>query len=80
MSRSDYEDREPVNDPVSLRDYFAAKALQGLLSGKIDGEDGCFSDPKELGIEEQMQKQYTFGSQLAYGYADAMLKTREVQP
>ena len=42
---------------MSLRDYFAAKALQGLLSGRNH-------------IAER-------SVQLAYEYADAMLKERE---
>ena len=42
---------------MSLRDYFAAKALQGLLSGR--------NYITEMNV------------QLAYEYADAMLKERE---
>lgn len=42
---------------MSLRDYFAAKALQGLLSGR--------NHIAEVSV------------QLAYEYADAMIKERE---
>jgi len=46
---------------VDLRDYFAAKALQGMLADHT--RDGYKSDFAEL----------------AYGYADAMLKAREIK-
>jgi hypothetical protein len=43
---------------MTLRDYFAAKAMQALLGNpEIDGEPSAYS-------------------QLAYKYADAMLKAR----
>lgn len=52
-------------DGMTLRDYFAAAALQGLLASpkdlKIDGE---FATGREL-------------AKLAYSAADAMLKARE---
>ena len=52
---------------MTLRDYFAAKALQGLLANpklqkEILGQGGCLSG----WIEDS-----------AYGFADAMLKARE---
>jgi hypothetical protein len=44
---------------MTLRDYFAAKAMQALLGNpEIDGEPSAYS-------------------QLAYKYADAMLKARK---
>ena len=51
---------------LSLRDYFAAAALQGLLA--------CPSDatPNETWP--------TFLSELAYQYADAMLEARDNRP
>ncbi len=57
-----FEDREGM----TLRDYFAAKALQGLLANpklqkEILGQGGCLSG----WIEDS-----------AYGFADAMLKAR----
>jgi hypothetical protein len=58
----------PINDlgdagyeGMSLRDYFAAAALQGMISGKTQGfSTGQSTFPRE-----------------AYEYADAMLKERE---
>ena len=52
---------------MTLRDYFAAKALQGLLANpklqkEILGQGGCLSG----WIEDS-----------AYSFADAMLKARE---
>jgi hypothetical protein len=52
---------------MTLRDYFAAKALQGLLANpklqkEILAQGGCLSG----WIEDS-----------AYGFADAMLKARE---
>jgi hypothetical protein len=54
---------------ITLRDYFAAKALQGLLANsklqkEILEQGGCMSGWIE-------------GS--AYGFADAMMKAREEQ-
>lgn len=48
---------------VSLRDYFAAKAMQGLLAAQVHG----FNDRPAKG---------PFAS-MAYEMADAMLKARE---
>jgi hypothetical protein len=48
---------------MSLRDYFAAKAMQGLLAAQIHG----FNDRPAKG---------PFAS-MAYEMADAMLKARE---
>jgi hypothetical protein len=48
-----------IETGMSLRDYFAAKAMQALLGNpEIDGEPSAYS-------------------QLAYKYADAMLKARK---
>lgn len=52
-----------VDTGMSLRDYFAAKALQGLLAAQIHG----FNDSPSNG---------PFAS-MAYEMADAMLKARE---
>jgi hypothetical protein len=51
--------KELIQLPVNLRDYFAAKALQGILT---DAEIA-------MGISEI--------AELAYKYADAMMKARE---
>jgi hypothetical protein len=57
----------PDFNGMTLRDYFAAKALQGLLANpklqkEILAQGGCLSG----WIEDS-----------AYGFADAMLKARE---
>ena len=52
-----------LTDPgMTLRDYFAAKAMQGLLAQSCGSAMG--SDPIN-------------GAQYAYAMADAMLKARE---
>ena len=48
-----------VHRGMTLRDYFAAKAMQAL----IDYEEGTIQKDAEI----------------AYAYADAMLKTRETK-
>jgi hypothetical protein len=53
----------PAREGMSLRDYFAAAALQGIFACEIDHEDGS-------GITERCE--------LAYEYADAMIATRDV--
>ena len=52
------------DDGMSLRDYFAAKAMQAIVS-----RDGIFS----------YQYSYETTAEWAYAYADAMLKAREAQ-
>lgn len=54
--------RDPVG--MTLRDYFAAKAMQGLLAAQVHG----FNDQPAKG---------PFAS-MAYEMADAMIKAREV--
>ena len=58
-----------------LRDYFAAKAMQGIVSS-IDGEDNYrrlrgHAAAAELSVSEWIARD-------AYKQADAMLKAREV--
>jgi hypothetical protein len=48
---------------MELRDYFAAKAMQGILSGNYPI---CYSNPAEDHI-----------AKAAYEQADAMLKARQ---
>lgn len=55
---------------MTLRDYFAAKALQGLCS-----KENVQDDFKHLDVN-QLVKQIAFDS---YRMADAMLKQREIQ-
>ena len=52
---------------MTLRDYFAAAALTGILSGR--------NDWRERGIE--WEDATTLGTGLAYEFADAMLAARE---
>ena len=53
---------------MSLRDYFAAKALQGILS-----------DPRNMRIanEKEPSCEVDFIAKVSYQFADAMLKERE---
>ena len=55
---------------MTLRDYFAAKAMQGLVSAttKMNFTDGQF-------IVDVMDE--THMTKIAYSHADAMLKARE---
>ena len=60
---------------MALRDYFAAKAMQGIVSS-IDGEDNYrrlrgHAAAAELSVSEWIARD-------AYKQADAMLKAREV--
>jgi hypothetical protein len=51
-------------DPgMTLRDYFAAKAMQGNLASMVEGQE---FDP-------------SMGAEWAYKVADAMLKAREAK-
>lgn len=52
---------------MSLRDYFAAKALVAIIA-----------DPDTKEVQEIMDKPFQIvAAHLAYGFADAMLKARE---
>lgn len=51
---------------MTLRDYFAAKAMQIILKSKLDKEMTMCKDAYETHITEQ-----------SYSVADAMLKQRE---
>jgi hypothetical protein len=59
----DFTNMEP-SVGMTIRDYFAAKALAALLSKEGSTADLCFQAFAEC----------------AYQYADAMLKVREVKP
>ena len=52
---------------MTLRDYFAAKAMQGILAS--------YANPATTSIPADEQ-----AAAWAYGYADAMLAARTVQP
>ena len=51
---------------MSLRDYFAAKAMQGLMA------------MEDKGTYKSMEDCYAKIAELSYGCADAMLKQREL--
>ena len=56
---------------MSLRDYFAAAALQGLLAAPLEGASfGSMTS-------EQVRQLFAKG---AYEYADAMLEARKRKP
>jgi hypothetical protein len=55
--------QKPLTAGMTLRDYFAAKAMQGLLSGLL-------ADSQDL--------EWAVIARNAYWQADAMLKAREV--
>ena len=54
---------ETINEGMDLRDYFAAKAMQGLIAGCYSGNNVGFT------VEGNVFA--------AYEYADAMMKARE---
>lgn len=54
-----------MNENISLRDYFAAQAMQALRSDK------------HLGYKDDTQ---AFIAERAYAMADEMMKAREKQP
>ena len=56
------DDRQNVRYGMTLRDYFAAKAMQGILAGTLT--------PQEVWSQDEV-------AELAYNVADAMLKARE---
>ncbi len=68
------ENKDPstiIHDGMSLRDYFAAKAMQGIFESAIDWfPTGRKADEKSLEI-------FTDIAQDSYAMADAMLKARE---
>jgi hypothetical protein len=52
-----------ISTGMTLRDYFAAKAMQSLITASV-------TDPGKVGPVNNI-------SEYAYSYADAMLKARE---
>jgi hypothetical protein len=68
-----WEDRKgytetDIADGMTLRDYFAAKAMAALLCQMLDGDVGMY-DPND-------PEQATTLAHLSYQAADAMLKAR----
>ena len=70
-----------ANDPffkrgqegMTLRDYFAAKALTSLIEAMPHTKAKKLPFQKDETIAEMIAR-------ISYGYADAMIKAREVQP
>ncbi|SED27427.1 hypothetical protein [Pseudomonas costantinii] len=77
-ARSD-QGRGPVTEfhdkGMSLRDYFAAKAMQGMLAVPDDQRYGDRAD-KSLTVEQWQQWCVTGVVEHAYRVADAMLAAR----
>lgn len=59
--------REDYNEGMSLRDYFAAKAMQGMLANSID---------KQQGQQPWWNMSANTVAKEAYDQADAMLLQR----
>ena len=64
----------PETQGMFLRDYFAAKALQGYISAKAWHPDFVF--PTDFNFEEGKRAADAVALS-AYKWADAMLKARE---
>jgi len=56
----------PINSGMTLRDYFAAKAMQSLFAGAIAD---AFTLDQDINCD--------MAARIAYTMADAMLKARE---
>lgn len=66
---------QPGHGGMSLRDYFAAKAMASLLPALALLEDQVEAIMKEKGIDPATETE-AFVSMMAYGFADAMLAER----
>ena len=64
----------PLHNGMTLRDYFAAKAMAGLLSAPDVGVRYKDSEGTPEWIEQQVARDV---AGVAYLYADAMLAARE---
>ena len=62
---------EVVQSGMSLRDYFAAAAMQGMCS-----DAQIIQALRQVSKDIQISEAATMGK-VAYGYADAMLAARE---
>ena len=68
------EDQETNSRGMSLRDYMAAKALQGYISAR--GWHPDFTYPADFNFEAGKRAADAVAA-ASYQYADAMLKARE---
>lgn len=70
FAHSNFNDEWVTSQGMTLRDYFAAKAMQALIAAgaevHIHKADGVLTLPSKVGIPP-----------LAYEYAEAMLEARE---
>jgi hypothetical protein len=77
--REDYQtDRAPGQNGMTLRDYFAAKAMHAeLMTCGVPGKaaDSMIKRAKELGVDPIRHM-----ANNAYEMADAMLAAREAKP
>jgi hypothetical protein len=71
-----YSSGEAAQTGMSLRDYFAAKAIQGLFAAGEASSPCILVDPKMSHSQKRCMTEDEF-SACAYSYADAMLKARE---
>ena len=63
---------EPIKNGMTLRDYFAAKAMQGFIAN-IDTLEKYFEE-SEIYTRDEMSSKV---SEMAYDFSDAMMKARE---
>jgi len=71
MNETKHAFPDQYNDGMSLRDYFAAKAMQALLA-----KQGPYGEDFEPAYRDDVQHIDEL-AQYAYSQADAMLKARE---
>lgn len=69
-----YVDKYTIHGGMSLRDYFAAKAMQGIVASIISGD--CYERLRAVANDESMTLS-AWISRDAYKQADAMLAERE---
>ena len=67
-----YPDGALINDGMTLRDYFAAKAMKEIMAQAYELEQECFADG-DFSFPDTMCSLV----KEAYKWADAMLKARE---
>lgn len=70
----DLNDCPTINLGMSLRDYFAAKAMQAMLDGALKGN--LFQTVFRIAVGKGMTTDQYIASK-AYEQADAMIKARE---
>jgi len=63
-----HEDNNPLDRGMELRDYFASKALQGLLTRPVE---------EFLDAIDGTEKVESYVARISYGMADAMMEARD---